>query len=279
MAFYGGSFTCLPEERQQLFLEAVQPFIHSGDVASIRLSTRPDCIDIRICNFLKHYGVQTVELGVQSLDDQVLLAALRGHSREDSIRAAGVIKESGISLGIQLMPGLPLENSRSWSATVDQVVQLKPDCVRLYPTLVIAGSGLAAQYKEGSFQPMSMNRAIAYCCKAKEAFDKAAIRIVRMGLQASESLEKELLAGPYHPSFGELVTARHWFRRARRLLALCPAGATITLTIADRDISAFVGLKRINMKRLQELEKEDNKMLQLETDPTMSRGELNYVIA
>ncbi len=279
VAFYGGSFTCLPEERQQLFLEAVQPFIHSGDVASIRLSTRPDCIDIRICNFLKHYGVQTVELGVQSLDDQVLLAALRGHSREDSIRAAGVIKESGISLGIQLMPGLPLENSRSWSATVDQVVQLKPDCVRLYPTLVIAGSGLAAQYKEGSFQPMSMNRAIAYCCKAKEAFDKAAIRIVRMGLQASESLEKELLAGPYHPSFGELVTARHWFRRARRLLALCPAGATITLTIADRDISAFVGLKRINMKRLQELEKEDNKMLQLETDPTMSRGELNYVIA
>ncbi len=279
VAFYGGSFTCLPEERQQLFLEAVQPFIHSGDVASIRLSTRPDCIDIRICNFLKHYGVQTVELGVQSLDDQVLLAALRGHSREDSIRAAGGIKESGISLGIQLMPGLPLENSRSWSATVDQVVQLKPDCVRLYPTLVIAGSGLAAQYKEGSFQPMSMNRAIAYCCKAKEAFDKAAIRIVRMGLQASESLEKELLAGPYHPSFGELVTARHWFRRARRLLALCPAGATITLTIADRDISAFVGLKRINMKRLQELEKEDNKMLQLETDPTMSRGELNYVIA
>jgi hypothetical protein len=124
-----------------------------------------------------------------------------------------------------------------------------------------------------------MNRAIAYCCKAKEAFDKAGIRIVRMGLQASESLEKELLAGPYHPSFGELVTARHWFRRARRLLALCPAGATITLKIADRDISAFVGLKRINMKRLQELEKKDNKMLKLETDTTMSRGTLNYVIA
>jgi len=279
VAFYGGSFTCLPEERQQLFLAAVQPFIHSGDVASIRLSTRPDCIDTRICDFLKHYGVQTVELGVQSLDDRVLLAALRGHNREDSIRAAGVIRESGMSLGIQLMPGLPRENSRSWAATVDQVVQLKPACVRLYPTLVIAGSGLADLYREGTFQPMSMNRAIAYCCKAKEAFDDAGIRIVRMGLQPSESLEKELLAGPYHPSFGELVTARGWFRKARRLLALCPEGATITLRIADRDISAFVGQKRINMKRLQKLEKKDNKMLKLETDTTMPRGTLTYAIA
>jgi histone acetyltransferase (RNA polymerase elongator complex component) len=278
VAFYGGSFTCLPEKRQQLFLEVVQPFIRSGEVASIRLSTRPDCVDEKNCDFLKQHGVQTVELGVQSLDDQVLQAALRGHTSEDSIRAAGVLKGSGMRLGIQLMPGLPRESSRSWAATVEQVVQLKPDCVRLYPTLVIAGSGLADQYRKGSFQPMSMNRAIAYCCKAKEVFDNAGIRIVRMGLQPSESLEKELLAGPYHPSFGELVTARHWFRQARRLLALCPAGATITLRIADRDISAFVGLKRINMKRLHELEKKDNKMLKLETDTTVPRGSLTYAI-
>ncbi len=279
VAFYGGSFTCLPRERQQAFLAAVQPFIQSGEVASIRLSTRPDCIDKKICGFLEKSGVTTVELGVQSLDDQVLQAALRGHSCEDSIRAARILKESGMHLGIQLMPGLPQENSRSWSATLDQVVKLKPDCVRLYPTLVIAGSGLADQYREGKFLPMTMNRAIAYCCKAKEAFDRAGIPIIRMGLQASASLEKELLAGPYHPSFGELVTARHWFRRARRLLAKCPAGATITLRISERDISAFVGMKRLNMIRLQECAKKDNKMLKLETAATMSRGTLTYVIA
>ncbi len=279
VAFYGGSFTCLPEERQHAFLTAVQPFIQSGEVASIRLSTRPDCIDEKICDFLKEYGVKTVELGVQSLDDQVLQAALRGHSREDSIRSAGVLKENGLRLGIQLMPGLPQENSRSWSETVAQVVKLKPDCIRLYPTLVIAGSGLADLHRNGEFLPMSMNRAIAYCCKAKEIFDEAGIRTIRMGLQASVSLEKELLAGPYHPSFGEFVVARQWFRRARRLLALCPAGATITLRIADRDISAFVGPKRINMKRFHELEKRESKMLKFETDTTLSRGTLTYVIA
>ncbi|MCF8056994.1 MAG: radical SAM protein [Desulfocapsa sp.] len=279
VAFYGGSFTCLPESRQYIFLAAVQPFIQSGEVVSIRLSTRPDCIDGKACDFLKEYGVQTVELGVQSLDDQVLKAALRGHTREDSIRAAGILKENGMHLGIQLMPGLPGETSRSWLKTVKQVVQLKPECVRLYPTLVIAGSGLAEQYRKGNFLPISMNRAIAYCCKAKEIFDKAGIRILRMGLQPSASLEKALLAGPYHPSFGELVAARDWFRQARRHLAMCPPEATITMKIADRDISAFVGPRRINMRRLQDLEKRENKKLILERDTTISRGTLTYVIA
>jgi histone acetyltransferase (RNA polymerase elongator complex component) len=279
VAFYGGSFTCLPERRQQVFLAAVQPFIQSGKIVSIRLSTRPDCVDEKKCDFLKEYGVQTVELGVQSLDDKVLQAAHRGHTREDSIRAAAIIKESGIHLGIQLMPGLPLESSRSWAETVKQAVKLKPDCVRLYPTLVVAGSGLAEQYREGKFQPMSMNRAIAYCCKAKERFDKAGIKVLRMGLQPSASLEKSLLAGPYHPSFGELVASRNWFRKARKVLAECPAETTVTVKIADRDISAFVGLKKINMKRLQELEKRENKKLILERDTTITRGTLKYAFA
>ncbi len=277
VAFYGGSFTCLPRVRQETFLHAVQSFLQSGDVGSIRLSTRPDCVNGEICDFLLENGVKTVELGVQSFDDRVLHASQRGHSSEDSIRAARIVKEKGIELGIQLMPGLPKESSVSFFRTLQQVIELGPDFVRLYPTLVINGSGLADEYQQGRYQPMSMNRAIALCCRAKELLDQAGVQILRMGLQASESLEKELLAGPYHPAFGELVAARHWFRRVRQLLASCPAENRLRLSISHRDVSAFVGPKRVNMKRLRELGLEDR--LELQQDNRLQRGTMKYVIA
>ncbi len=277
VAFYGGSFTCLSLARQETLLGAVQPFLQAGEVGSVRLSTRPDCVDENVCDFLLKNGVKTVELGVQSLDDRVLLAAERGHSSEDSIRAVRIVKEKGLQLGIQLMPGLPMETSISFLRTLRQVVELEPAFVRLYPTLVIDGSGLAEQYRRGVYHPMTMNRAIALCCRAKEMLDQAGIAIMRMGLQASTSLEKELLAGPYHPSFGELVAARHWFRRVRRLLVSCPPESRLRLDISDRDLSAFVGPKRINMKRLQELGLQER--MDLKTDTTMQRGTMKYVIA
>jgi histone acetyltransferase (RNA polymerase elongator complex component) len=282
VAFFGGSFTCLAHDRQQSLLAAVQPFIDSGDVQSIRLSTRPDCIDDDICEFLKDHHVTIVELGVQSFDDKVLQTAWRGHSAADSIRAAKSIQSAGLELGIQLMPGLPQETSRSWFATLQQVCQLKPECVRIYPTLVIGGSGLANQFKDGNFSPISMNRAIALCGRAKVIFDSAGIKILRMGLQASESLEEQLLAGPYHPAFGEMVTARHWLKRSRKILADSPSQSRIVFTISDRDVSAFVGPKRCNMKRLGAFMQQDwnrNKSFKFETDATLARGTLKYVIA
>lgn len=282
VAFFGGSFTCLAHERQRRLLAAVQPFIASGDVQSIRLSTRPDCVDEDICKFLKDHHVTTVELGVQSFDDKVLQAAWRGHSAADSVRAAKNIKDAGLELGIQLMPGLPQETTRSWFATLQQMLQLKPECVRIYPTLVIGGSGLASQFKDGGFRPISMNRAIALCGRAKAMCDSAGIKILRMGLQASESLEEQLLAGPYHPAFGEMVTARLWLKRSRTLLAGSPARSRIVFTISDRDVSAFVGPKRCNMKRLGIVMQQDwnrNKSFELKTDATLARGTLKYVIA
>ncbi len=281
VAFYGGSFTCLDKERQRSLLGAVQPYIKAGVVQSIRLSTRPDCIDDDVCAFLKEYGVRTVELGVQSLDDRVLQAAWRGHSAADSFRAVRTIQKAGIKLGIQLMPGLPLETTCSWMRTVKEVLHLQPDCVRIYPTLVIGGSGLASDYKNGSYVPMSMNRALALCCRAKELFDVAGIKILRMGLQASETLEEQLLAGPYHPAFGEMVTARHWFRRVRRVLAAAPGSSQTIIQISDRDVSAFVGPKRSNMIRLDKIMQQDtkNRSFTLTTDPTLARGTLKYAIA
>ena len=277
VAFYGGSFTCLPLKRQELLLDAVQPFLEKGDVDSIRLSTRPDCIDDEICEFLLRHGVKTVELGVQSLDDRVLAATDRGHSSADSLQAIRILQEKGMQLGVQLMPGLPHESTLSFLATLHRVIECKPDFVRLYPTLVINGSGLAGEYNKGRYQPMSMNRAIALCCLAKERLDQAGIQIIRMGLQASESLEQELLAGPYHPSFGEFVTARHWFKRVRPLLAGCPSDKQLTIQISNRDLSAFVGPKRANMKRLQALGLALR--LQLTTDKTLKRGTMNYAIS
>jgi len=276
VAFYGGSFTCLPVGRQIRLLDAVHHFIQSNDVSSIRLSTRPDCIDAEICDLLLEKGVKTVELGIQSLDNHVLSASNRGHSCEDSLLAAGILKEKRLQLGIQLMPGLPGETTVSFFKSLQQVIAIKPDFVRLYPTLVIRGAGLAKEYENGKYEPMTMNRAIALCCRAKERLESAGIKIMRMGLQASETLEKELLAGPYHPSFGELVAARYWFRRVRALLAACSPGKKLHLQISDRDISAFVGQKRINIKRLQKLGLE--KRLKLETDKSLKRGELKVVV-
>ncbi len=276
VAFYGGSFTCLSKNRQVLYLDAVQAFLKKSEVDSIRLSTRPDCISDSICEFLIKYGVKTVELGVQSLDDRVLMAAERGHSRADSLRAIKIIKEKGLELGVQLMPGLPCESTLSFFATLDRVIECSPDFVRLYPTLVINGSGLAKEYKEGRYQPMSLNRAIALCSKAKEKLERAGIQIMRMGLQATHTLEEELIAGPYHPSFGEFVASRHWFNRIRPLLAECPSGKNLHVTISDRDMSAFVGSKRANIKRLQELEIENR--LKLKTDKYLKRGTMNYVV-
>ncbi len=276
VAFYGGSFTCLAKERQELLLGAVRPFLQRGVVDFIRLSTRPDCIDETICDFLLKAGVKTVELGVQSLDDRVLEAAHRGHTSDDSLQAMAILKEKGLTLGVQLMPGLPGESTLSFLAGLHRVIRCNPDFVRLYPTLVIGGSGLAGEYQRGKYRPLSMERAIALCCIAKERLGNAGIRIMRMGLQASESLEKELIAGPYHPSFGEFVAARQWFKRIRPLLAGCPAEKKLFLQISDRDMSAFVGPKRANMNRLQQLGLESR--LQITTDKTLKRGTMNYVI-
>ena len=275
VAFYGGSFTCLPEERQVKMLRVVQPFLRRGDVHCIRLSTRPDCIDSAICTFLKRMGVAIVELGVQSLDDDVLLRSRRGHTAEDCRRAVCVLKEAGIEVGIQLMPGLPGENSLSFLKGVRGIIELAPAFVRLYPVLVVNHSGLAEIYRLGDYRPLTMNRAVAFCRRAKEMFLQAGIQVIRIGLQPSVSLEKDLLAGPYHPAFGELVAARDWFKRMRALLAGYPAGR-LTVAISKQDLSAFLGPKRININRLAQLGLADR--LLLETKKEMQRGTLTYVV-
>jgi histone acetyltransferase (RNA polymerase elongator complex component) len=253
VAFYGGSFTALPHTRQEELLGAVRPFLVSGAVGSIRLSTRPDAITPGIVSFLRGRGVTLVELGVQSMDDELLALAGRGHSARQVREAVGVLRDGELAVGVQLMIGLPGETRKSLRRTVKQVLALRPDCVRLYPVLILEGSQLAGFYRQGSYRPLSLAAAVALVAWMKERFGAQNIPVIRMGLQPGSELEKALLAGPYHPAFGEMVLSRLMFRRTRALLAGVVPGRRVTLSIAQKDLSVFQGVGSCNSRRLREL--------------------------
>lgn len=274
-AFYGGSFTCLTEERQKAMLEAVSPWLEKGEIEMIRLSTRPDCIDQQRVALLQSHSVGIVELGVQSLDDRVLELSQRGHTSRDCRQAMQWLKKGGMEVGIQLMPGLPGETRSSFRRTVQQAIDLQPSFVRIYPAVVVKNSGLAELYHRNAYTPHSLNMAVLLTGWARYRFLENGIRIVRMGLQPSASLEASVLAGPYHPAFGEMVLSREWFKRTRKILADHP-GRNIRLSIAAQDLSCFNGLHRSNRHRLQSLGVEQR--LEVHVDKKLQRGSMHHVV-
>jgi len=275
VAFYGGNFTGLPVSRQTELLTAVQPFLRQGRVHEIRLSTRPDAIDGERLDLLVRHRVSTIELGVQSCDDQVLRRSGRGHTVADTVVASRLIKERGLRLGVQLMPGLPGENFRSLRQTMATVIRLGPDFVRIYPTLVLRGSGLERLYHQGGYRPLGLGRAVAWAAYLKKRFDDQGIGVVRMGLQPSDGLERSLVAGPYHPAFGELVKARMMLHQTRRALVGVSGEKPVTLMIAARDQSVFRGMGSANLTRLRQLGLLDR--FALRTDPTQPRQTLRIL--
>ena len=253
VAFYGGSFTGLPRPRQQELLRAVAPFLDSGQVRSIRLSTRPDYIDNERVAFLRAHGVAIVELGVQSLDDRVLAASGRGHQAAHTCRAVEFLRQGGMEIGMQLMLGLPAQSSRSLMRSVKQTAELKPDFVRIYPVLVLRDSKLHALYEKKQYRPLSLNNAVVKAAWMKKYLTARGIRVVRMGLQPGRELEKSLVAGPYHPAFGEMVGARIMLQQTRKLLRGAGKNRRRILSISDRDASLFRGVHSRNIDRLREL--------------------------
>ena len=275
VAFYGGSFTGLPMARQQELLSSVQSFIQSGAVQTIRLSTRPDYINSEIVAFLQAHQVATVELGVQSLDDAVLKRSLRGHRAKDTIRASALLKDAGMELGIQLMVGLPGQRFTSLRKTVARVIALAPAFIRIYPVLVVAGSVLEREYGRGRYRPLSLSRAVLQAAWMKKKMTAHGIRVVRMGLQPGPELERSLVAGPYHPAFGELVNARIMLGQTSKLLSRVPPGQPVRLQISDRDQSVFRGIYSANIHRLTSLGLSDR--FTLHTDPDQARGTVQLV--
>jgi len=276
VAFFGGSFTCLEETLQRTLLETVRPFLHSGQVGSIRLSTRPDCISDEICELLQSCGVKTVEIGAQSLHDRVLDQAQRGHTAADIEESVLLLKARGFETGVQLMVGLPGETTRSFLDGIRQVTALGPDLVRLYPTLVLKHTELADLHDRTSWEPLSLDRAVGLTARARELFLANGITVIRMGLQPSAELETQIVAGPYHPAFGELVMSRSWYKKIRKILVEAGAGKTVELTISDRDYSSVIGDKRQNLSRLKCLT--GAAALSIIRDRSMRRGDFRFAV-
>ncbi len=267
IAFYGGSFTAVEESLQVMFLETVQPYLKDkgGFVDTLRLSTRPDCIDEVVLSRLKEYGVKIVELGAQSMDDDVLLASGRGHLAEDTARAVELLKKFGFTVGIQTMTGLPKASRESDLATAEWVCRLKPDFVRIYPTIVVNGTALHRSYLAGNYLPQSVDEAVELCAELALMYDEAGIKIVRMGLQSSDNIsdDGEVAAGPYHAAFGQLVQSRRIFAEITRLLdeAKCLLSnvqeafdKSVLVILVDKGrMSDCIGQKRVNVERLKGL--------------------------
>jgi len=204
-AFYGGSFTGLPLDMQKTLLDAAGEYVRAGRLGSLRLSTRPDYISEEIAAFLKERLVATVELGAQSMSNEVLKRSGRGHTAKETAEAVRVLKASGIATGLQLMPGLPGDTPASFMLTVKEAIRLGPDFVRLYPSLVLKDTPLHRMYLSGEYRPWGLIEAVDACARAKRLFDGAGVPVIRMGLQTTEELVESIVAGPYHPSFRQLV--------------------------------------------------------------------------
>lgn len=206
-AFYGGSFTGLPVDVQKGYLSTAGAFVKSGRLDSLRLSTRPDYIDEKIIALVKEYGVATVELGVQSMVDEVLRASGRGHTASQTAEAVCLLKASGIKTGLQFMPGLPGDTRETVIVTVHEIIKLTPDFVRVYPSIVLKDTPLHKMYLAGDYRPWELKEMVEVCAEAKKRLDEAGIPIIRMGLQTTDKLMESIVAGPFHPSFRQLVEA------------------------------------------------------------------------
>ncbi len=254
VAFFGGTFTALPTGIQDTLLEAVRPFILSGAVSSIRLSTRPDALDRDRVQWLAERGVGTIEVGVQSMDDGVLTASGRGHDAESSVRALGSIRSGGLSAGAQLMPGLPGDTPSLSRYSLERVIAAGADFVRLYPVVVLRGTELADRYSSGRYTPLSVAGGVALCKVLAHTALRSAVPVIRMGLQADAGLREEnIVAGCWHPAFGDLVYGELFFDLLLRIGA--EGGFSrhqVTVGCHPARVSNVVGHGRRNIGRLRE---------------------------
>lgn len=254
LAFYGGSFTALPTEQQLRYLEAAGRARDCGAVSSIRLSTRPDAVTPEILERLKQYGVGTVELGAQSMQEAVLRASGRGHSAEDVRRASAMIREAGLSLVLQMMTGLPGDDDNGAVDTAVQLVALQPDAVRIYPTVIVRGTELERLWRRSMYQEHTVEDAVRVCARLLPLFQAAGIPVIRLGLNPTDELSGgAALAGAYHPALGELVRGRVLRNRVERQLAeMNCEGEAVTIRVPEKLLSQMLGQKRCNVIWLKE---------------------------
>jgi histone acetyltransferase (RNA polymerase elongator complex component) len=253
VALYGGSVSALPDDELVRYLSAIRDAQPAGNVAGIRLSTRPDAISPKKIQLFKEYSVTTVELGAQSLDNAVLERIERGHDALCVRRATELLKSADIAVGIHLMLGLPGQSAESFHQTVEETVTFAPDTVRLHPTLVLEDTVLAELWRRGEYEPLSLEETVEECAWAYGRLRQAGIAVIRMGLQEVSGLRLQVLAGPHHPAFGELVISRFLRELVEEaLMSRTNKDENVIIKVSPRALSLFIGQKRSNLKYFQE---------------------------
>ena len=265
IAFFGGSFTAIDREYMLSLLEATEPY--ADRFMGIRISTRPDYIDHKILVLLKKYKVTTIELGAQSMNDEVLRANNRGHSSDDVKNAAKLIKQHGFNLGLQMMTGLYKATPESDLLTANEFVKLNPDCLRIYPTVVMKNTELADLYLNGVYKTYNLEESVRLCAEIMMLFEEHSINIIRVGLHYNDELVENQLAGDYHPAFKELCETEIFYKYIKSKLTV---NKNIIIYVNPKSVSKLIGQNKTNITRLSEL----GYNVTLKTDDTLGKYEV-----
>lgn len=251
IAFFGGSFTAIERDYMLSLLTAAKYFTEKYGFAGIRVSTRPDCINDEILNILEQYGVTSIELGAQSMDDEVLAANRRGHTSQDVVNASELIKNRGFSLGLQMMTGLYKSTFEKDYETAEKIIELSPDTVRIYPTVVLKNTRLGELYEKGEYNPPNAEETAPFCSELLELFQNAGINVIKLGLHSSTDVEKDMIAGAYHPAFRELCEGYIYLRKITAEMKKKDKSKEYTVFVPIKDVSKAKGQQKRNEKALK----------------------------
>ena len=251
IAFFGGSFTAIEREYMRSLLTAAKHFLDIHNFKGIRVSTRPDCIDDEILSILKNYGVTAIELGAQSMDDEVLFANHRGHTAEDVRQAVKRIKEKGFELGLQMMTGLYKSNFEKDRYTAEEIVKLKPDTVRIYPTVVLKNTHLAYLQEKGEYKALTAEESAPFCAELLQLFEQNSIKVIKLGLHSSETVEGDMVGGAYHPAFRELCEGHIYLQKILQKLDGKDKNCEYTIFVSKKALSKAKGQQKRNEKALK----------------------------
>lgn len=251
IAFFGGSFTAIEREYMVRLLKSAYPFVKEGFFKGIRISTRPDCISEEICEVLKSYGVTSVEIGCQSMDDEVLHKNLRGHTSKDVEKAVKILRKFGFETGLQMMTGLYGSDFEKDVKTAEKIISLKPDTVRIYPTIVLENTLLEKKYKSGEYKVMSLEETVELVAKLLLMFEEAGINVIRTGLHSGGNVEEGYVAGAYHPAFKELCESKIYLEKINEQIEKLSFGE-IEISVPKGALSQAIGQKKENKKRMEE---------------------------
>lgn len=277
VAFYGGTFTGLPGYIQEQLLRTAEAYVRRGDLDGIRLSTHPAMFDDATFVRLQAFAVTMVEVGVQSFDNQILRTARRGHSAEEAEAVIRRLHDCGMGVGIHLMVGLPGDTHTISLASAQRAIALQPEAIRIHPTLIFRHTALETLYQQQRYTPWTLDESVTICKAMLQCFRAHQIPVIRIGLQPTDSMRVNLVAGPYHPAFRQLVEAELMYDQLNAACrARAPLPAALTIFAAPPDISTVRGQKNANISRLQQ--RFHLHTVRVLPDAALSRGDIRLEV-